>query len=267
MKIKVKKGKLIFWSVLAALIIGGYFAYQAYQKKAVVDFDSEETVSEFEDAIPLKCENGEWVTFPDYSQKGNFPDYKDNARIKGTADGKFQNADGSVSFTTDQDYSLTFFTDRDVRIEGKEISSGDKKEIYVKRIKCVGAEADKSIQADRQNLMNYLSSNINMFALEKSAKSQWQISTFYFYNDTDVYVEYESKASIAGDAPYDGRLWLIRATNLDRSVPSIVTLGYIQEDENDPEKNIVKYGKDLYGEATGMTVYEYDGDAQKWVLQ
>ncbi|MFA6383023.1 MAG: hypothetical protein WCX17_01195 [Parcubacteria group bacterium] len=264
---KLIKQKAIVFSIIIILVAGGYFLYQYYQKKTAAEFAVEEKISEFENKIPLQCENGEWTEFPDYAQAGNFPEFKGNATLKMKDAENFTDADGADFFTTDENYSLAFFADKAVRIEGLNISSSSKKEIYVKRIKCVGKEADPEIQSQRQNLMKYLSANINSLALEKSAVDAWQINTFYFVNDNDIYVEYESLGSVGGDEPYDGRLWLIRATKLERTIPAIETLAYIREDAKDPSKNILKQGTDLYKDATGMAVYELNDDATRWVMQ
>lgn len=262
----MKKIKIFVYFLVIILAIAGYFFYRFYQKKTADDFTQEENVSDFEDKIPSQCENGEWTEFPDYAKAGENLDFQENVRLKET-DGKFTSEDGSIIFTTDEKYSLMFFRDRDTRIEGINIGGPDRKETYVKRIKCVGEEANKDVQSQRQNLMKYISDNINTLALEKSPNSQWQVQTFYFYNDSDLYVEYESPASIGGDVPYDAHLWLIRATKLERPIPVIETLAYIQEDKDDPDKNIVKSGQDLYKDANNMTVYEYDDDQKTWVLQ
>lgn len=261
------KQKILVFLIIIVLIAGGYFLYQYYQKKTLSSFNSEVQMSDFEDKIPLQCESGEWTEFPDYAQIGNFPEFKGNATLKMQDSDNFTNEDGSVSLTTDETYSLSFFADKAVYLEGSDISAAGKKEIYVKRIKCVGKEANVDIQSQRQNLMNYISGNINNLALEKSAVDAWQINTFYFVNDSDLYVEYESLGSVGGDEPYDGRLWLIRAAKLERPAPVIETLAYIQEDENDPDKNILKQGTDIYKDATGMATYEFDTDANKWVMQ
>ncbi|MFA4817350.1 MAG: hypothetical protein WC608_01335 [Parcubacteria group bacterium] len=264
---ELKKQKLLIFLIIIILIAGGYFAYQYYQKKTLSSFNSDMQMSDFEDKIPLQCENGEWTEFPDYTQTGNISEFKGNASLKMQDSDNFTNEDGSIAFTTDENYSLSFFADKEVYMEGSDISSGDKKEIYVKRIKCVGEEANTDIQSARQKLMTYISGNINNLALEKSPNGVWQINTFYFASDSDLYVEYESLGSVGGDDPYDGRLWLIRATKLERAAPVIETLAYIQEDAEDPDKNVLKQGADIYKDGTGMATYEFDVDANKWVMQ
>jgi hypothetical protein len=154
--------------------------------------------------------------------------------------------------------------DREVRIEGYDMGEKGK---YVQKVKCVGEESDKDIQAERRKLMNYISDNLDSIALEKSSKSPWQINSFYFVNNSDLYVEYESPESLGEEAQYDGHLWLIRATKLDRSIPEIETLAYIQEDDEDPAMNVLKVGEDLYKDTINMTIYEYDEDVAQWVLQ
>lgn len=262
-----KKKKFSVYILLIVFVAGGYFIYSAYQKKSADDFTKEDVVSDFENKIPAQCENGGWIEFPDYAENDKISDYAENVRIKMPKDQKFSNEDSSIIFSTNKDYSLFFFAERDVRVEGINIGTDKKKEIYVKRIKCVGKEANKETQIQRQSLMKYISDKINLIALQKAQHNDWQVETFYFYNDTDVYVEYESQSSIAEKVPYDRRLWLIRATKMERLIPAIETLAYIQEDAEDWDKNIVKLGEDLYRDADNMTVYEYDEETKKWVLQ
>lgn len=263
----MEKKKIYIYLAIVILIIGGYFFYTIYQKKQSANFEREMQVSDFEDKIPAQCENGEWTEFPDYSQSGKFSEYKGNTNLKSESGDEFTNQDGSISFVTAANYSLDFFTDREVRIEGLNIGTKSKPEIYVKRIKCVGKEANVDVRNQRQNLMKYISENINTLAIESSRGGDWQVETFYFANDTDVYVEYESPGSITGDSPYDARLWLIRASKMDSDVPAIETLAYIQEDETDSEKNVVKFGQDLYKDAEDMSVYEFDVEKKIWTLQ
>jgi hypothetical protein len=254
--------KYRFFALAAMTLIGGFYAYQFYAEKQIA---KEDVIDTFEEAIPSKCENGEWIVFPDLDNSGQYEKFSENARIRYLKDGdRFTDAEGRLDFSTDKEYSLFFFMDRDVRIEGYDMG---KQEKYVQKIKCVGEEANKDIQNQRRKLMSYISENIDSIALEKSPNSPWKIDSFYFVNDADLYVEYESAASLGGDGPYDARLWLIRATKLERSVPVIETLAYIQEDENDPDKNILKIGEDLYRDSSNMTIYEYDEDAKQWVLQ
>lgn len=246
----------------AVVLVAGFYAYKSYSAKQI---EEEDVLDTFDEAIPAQCENGEWIVFPDPDNKGKYAKFSENAKIKyAEAGNKFTSEDGSKIFLTDKNYSLFFFMDRDVRIEGYDMGGQGK---YVQKIKCVGEEANKDIQDQRRHLMDYISGNIDSIALEKSSQSPWQINSFYFVNGTDLYVEYESPESFSEDAPYDGRLWLIRATKLDRSVPRIETLAYIQEDAEDPDKNIIKVGEDLYRDNKNMTIYEYDDDAKRWALQ
>ncbi len=248
--------------LVAIILVAGFYAYKSYSTKQT---EEEDVLDTFDEAIPAQCENGEWIVFPDPDNKGKYTKFSENAKIKYVeARNKFTSEDGSKIFLTDKNYSLFFFMDRDVRIEGYDMGGQGK---YVQKIKCVGEEASKDIQDQRRHLMDYISGNIDSIALEKSSQSPWQINSFYFVNGTDLYVEYESPESLSEDAPYDGRLWLIQATKLDRSVPQIKTLAYIQEDAEDPDKNILKVGEDLYRDNKNMTIYEYDDDAGRWALQ
>lgn len=254
---------LLFLIIMFAI---GYFSFKYYQKKAAEDFAQEEIVSDFEDEIPAKCQSGEWVEFPN-QKTGAANDFVANAKLLLSKDGEFTNEDGSLVFMTDENYSLSFFAGREARVEGLSITENGKRKIYVNKIKCVGKEANADVQSQRQNLMNYISANINSLAIEKSYGGVWQVQTFYFVNDEDVYVEYESLGSLGGDSEYDARLWLIRVSKMDANVPVIETLGYIQEDEDDPDKNVVKIGQDLYKDNDNMTVYEFDDDKKIWLLQ
>ena len=261
-----EKKKRFFFLIVAVGVI--FWCFFFYQKKQNDDFTQEQQIADVEDKIPPACEKGDWIAFPDYPQKGDFPQYIGNQKIKFIADKKFTNEDGSIVFATDENYSLTFYIDREVRIEGVETENNNGvKKVYVNKIKCIGEEADVNLQAQRQKLMKYIADNINTIAPEKSKDSKWRVQTFYFYNKTDIYVEYESPESFTGDSLYDGRLWLIRASKMDRDIPVIETLAYIQEDAEDPEKNVVKIGQDLYKDADNMTVYEFDDELNRWSLQ
>jgi len=261
-KVKKKYSKYFVFFLAAVILTAGFRAYKSYDLKQLV---IEDKMDAFEEKIPLSCENGEWVIFPDLKNSEKYQKFAGNTKLSYSNDGeKFSSEDKSRSFVTDENYSLSFFADRDVRVEGYETGEN---ETYVQKIKCVGVEANKDIQNQRRNLMNYISKNINSLALEKSEESQWQVETFYFINENDLYVQYESEKSFMEESPYDSHLWLIRATKLERNIPVIETLAYIQENFDDPDKNIVKQGEDLYKDVKNMTIYEFDDDAGQWILQ
>ncbi len=254
--------KYIYLTLATTILIAGFFGYRYYSEKKAA---REDIVDTFEEKIPSQCENGVWTEFPEIENPGQYKKFSGNAKLRYDDENDiFSDEKGSGTFSTDKNYSLSFFMDRDVRIEGYEIETGG---IYVKRIKCVGAEANKETVQSRRKLMNYIKNNINVLALEKAPKNDWQVETFYFASDTDVYVQYESEGSFIEEAPYDSRLWLIRVSKMEREVPVIETLAYIQEDEEDPEKNVLKQGKDIYKDAKNLTVYEFDEEAKQWVLQ
>ena len=266
--LKYKRHFFVFLGV--AIIAAGFYAYNKYQEKLLIQ---EDAVDAFMENIPSQCENGEWIEFPDLEGSKTLDKFVGNARLKyDDKEDEFSNADSSQIFVTDEKYSLSFFMDRDARIEGWKIP--DSNNIYVKKIKCVGEEANKDIQSQRRKIMNYISGNINNIALEKSRNGEWQVQSFYFYNNNDLYIEYEMVNPEEEDAadeeeelPFEARLWLIRIANPERDVPAIETLAYIQEDENDPDKNVVKIGEDIYKDVQNLTIYEYDEDKSQWVLQ
>lgn len=266
--LKYKKHFFVFFGV--AIIAVGFYAYNKYQEKLLIQ---EDVVDAFMENVPSQCENGEWIEFPDLEESKTLEKFVGNARLKyDDKKDKFSNADNSQEFVTDEKYSLSFFMDRDARIEGWKIP--DSNNIYVKKIKCVGEEANRDVQAQRRNIMKYISENINNIALEKSREGEWQVQSFYFYNNNDLYVEYEAvspqeedMADEEEDIPFAARLWLVRIANPERNVPAIETLAYIQEDENDPDKNVIKIGEDIYKDVQNLTIYEYDEDKAQWVLQ
>lgn len=260
----MKKMKTVVLALVIGILIWGGYRY--YQKRQAATEQKEEAVAITEDEMAPKCEAGEWVEFPDYSGAGNLEKYEESLKLKKDDKDRFLKEDGSVYFTTSEDYSLIYYMDREVRIEGVKTGKMDGKEVYVKKIKCVGEEADQELRMTREKLMDYVAKNINSLAPEKNAKSPWEVQTFYFVNKTDLYVQYESKASLNEESPYDSRLWLVRAAKMNRDVPVIETLAYIQEDAEDPEKNVVKQGKDIYSDVQNMTIYEFDGNAKRWVL-
>lgn len=265
------KFKSFFYiAFIAAAIFTGYFINKQYQKRQAVQTLEEAKIGAFEEKIPDLCERSEWIEFPAYENVGSTNDYQKNVILQDKGeddDEKYADEDGNNFFVTAENYSLYFFVDRDVRVEGVLTGNQDSREIYVNKIKCVGPETNEAMRTERQNLMKYITANINTLALERSKDgSSWTVQTFYFYNDSDLYVQYESKTSFIGDSPYDSRLWLIRVSKLDREVPVIETLAYIQEDEDDSEKNIVRQGKDIYKDEENLTVYEFDPKENRWVL-
>jgi hypothetical protein len=256
------KNKYAFLFLGAVILAVGFFSYQSYAKKQAAMDDATDT---FEEGIPAKCENGDWIEFPDPKNPEQYEKFAGNEKLKyNDKKNIFTSEDGAKIVSTDKNYSLLFFMDRRIWLEGYKLSD---KEIYAKKIKCVGEEADKDIVEARRKLMNYIRDNINTLALEEAPKGDWQVETFYFASDTDVYVQYETEGSFMEDAPYDSHLWLIRASGLERNIPEIKTLAYIQEDAENPEKNILKQGEDLYKETKNLTVYEFDEEANQWTLQ
>jgi len=259
---KKKKKKYPFVFIVAIALIAGFLIYDYYGRE---QWEKENVIDAFEEKFPSRCENGEWVEFPILADFEQYEKFVGNEKIKYEEQKSiFSSADGEKIFLVDEKYSLSFFMDRETRIEGRKIKDN---EIYVEKIKCVGAEADKKTVGERKKLMDYISGNINSLALEKALKNDWVVGTFYFVNDSDLYVQYESEGSFAEEAPYDSRLWLMRVSKMDRSIPVIETLAYIQEDAEDPEKNVIKQGEDLYANSKNLTIYEFDEDANGWVLQ
>lgn len=256
------KDEYIFLSLGAAIIAIGVFGLSDYSFKQVAQEDKVDT---FEESIPLQCEQGSWIEFPDLKDASQRQLFSGKEKMQyDTKANSFKSADGARLFTLDEKYSLAFFIDRDTQVEGYALKEN---EVFVKRIKCIGVEANQDVLQSRRNLMNYIKNNINTLALEKSSNGDWQVETFYFVNDTDVYVQYETEGSFMEEAPYDSHLWLIRVSNLANSIPTIETLAYIQEDAEDAGGNIVKQGNDIYKDTKNMTIYEFDEDAQQWILQ
>lgn len=259
---KYFKREYLFLFLAILVSAAGFWGYDFYEKKK---WEREDVIDTFEENIPLQCENGNWIEFPDLENQEQYEKFSGNEKLKyDEKNDVFLGSGNSNTFSVNSDYSLTFFMDRDVRIEGYKLPDN---QIYVKKIKCVGVEANQDVLKARRNLMNYISSNINSLALEKASKNDWQVETFYFVNDADLYVQYESEGSFLEETPYDSRLWLVRVKDMSRPVPMIETLAYIQEDADDPEKNVTKQGNDPYKDAKNLTAYEFDEDANQWVLQ
>jgi hypothetical protein len=262
-EIMKKYSKRIVLALAILVLVAGYYAYTTYMDR---QWAHDDVVDTFEEKIPFQCESGDWTEFPDLKDPGRYEKFAGNVKLKFDENKEiFTDTEGVRIFSTDPDYSLTFFMDRDSRVEGYNLGQGN--EMYVRRIKCTGEESNKDIQDKRQKLMKYISENINTLALEKAPKRNWQVETYYFANDTDLYVQYESPESFMEEGPYDSHLWLVRASRLERNVPVIETLAYIQEDAEASEKNIVLQGTDLYKDTENMTAYEFDEDLNRWVLQ
>lgn len=255
---KNKQQTFIFLGVVILAV--GFLSYDDYSKKQL---EHEDAIETFEENIPIQCENGDWIEFPEPSSSDQFEKITSNNKLSYDEKNNIF-VGGREKFLTDADYPLSFFVDRNVQVEGYRIKNNT---IYIKRIQCSGVEADKVIVDGRKALMNYIKNNINTLALEKVPKNDWQVETYYFINDTDLYVQYETVGSFIEETPYDSHLWLIRVSNVENSVPVIETLAYIEEDANDPQKNVLKQGVDIYKEAKNLTIYEFDADLNQWILQ
>jgi len=219
-----------------------------------------------EEIIPVQCEKGVWTEFPDLLNSSQYKKFSSEEKLNYNNNKNIfvGTINTNKLFVTDKNYSLDFFRDRDVQVEGYGLENNN---IYIKKIKCVGIEADKNIIQSRKALMNYMQNNINKLAIEKAPQNDWQVETFYFVNNTDVYVQYETTGSILGESPYASRLWLVQVSDMNKAIPSIRTLAYIQEDAEDPLKNIIKQGVDLYKDVKNLTIYEFDANLKQWVLQ
>jgi hypothetical protein len=256
------KDETIFLFLGAIIVAVAIFGVADYFYK---QSSEEEVVEVFDEYLPAKCENGNWIEFPDPAEKEKIQEFKGQEKLKyDEAKEFFSGEDGTRVFLTDERYSLFFFIDRKIEIEGYQLKDGA---VYIKKAKCVGIEADRDVLSKRRNLMTYIRDNINDLVPEKAPNNDWQVETFYFATDTDVYVQYESEGSFMEEAPYDSRLWLVRVTNQNQVVPTIETLAYIIEDAEDSARNVVKEGVDLYKEMANMIIYEFDEEFNQWVLQ
>jgi hypothetical protein len=261
-KEKYLQDKYVFIFLGAAIIAVGTFGFRDHLYKSG---QVEDAVDTFEDTMPAQCENGDWIEFPDMADANQYEKFLGKEKLSyDEANGTFTSEDGTKKFMTDEQYSLFFFVDRNVQIDGYKLKNG---EIYAKKVKCIGAESDKNALYTRRKLMNYIKDNINSVAPEKAPHDVWQVENFYFVNDTDLYVEYETEGSFMEEAPYDAHLWLIRVSAWSGDVPVIQTVAYIQEDPDDFDKNIVKQGEDIYKDTKNMTIYEFDDETNQWALQ
>jgi len=257
---KNKQQTLLFFGVVILAV--GFLSYDNYSKKQLAREDAIET---FEENIPVQCENGKWIEFPELLNSSQLEKFASSERLSyDEKNNIFVGEKNKETFSTDADYSLSFFLGRDVLVEGYRLNSNA---VYIRRIQCSGVEADRVIVSDRKVLMNYIKDNINTLALEKAPKNDWQVETYYFINDTDLYVQYETSGSFMEEAPYDSHLWLIRVSSGKSGAPAIKTLAYIEEDVEDSQKNVVKQGVDIYREAKNLTIYEFDADSGQWTLQ
>ncbi len=260
--------KKYFLYILIAFVFFGLFVFfKISDQKKEKEAEKYEVIDTFYEQLSEKCEKGEWVNFPLLEEPETGEEFIDNVKLNYLEEtGEIVGSDSAQVFFTDKDYfdPLSFFIGREVRIEGKKAENN---RIYIAKIKCVGAEAKPNIVNERQELMQYIGKNINSLALEKTPRDDWQVDVFYFAENGDAYVQYESKASWEEEVPFDGRLWLIRPSNLDRSIPTIETLAYIWENAGELGENVVKVGEDIHEDEEVFTIYEFDEETEKWVLQ
>jgi len=250
-EVKINLPKILIYGLLSAIILYGLFIFINERSDKVSESDI------FEADFSKNCEAGKWISFPGDANKPN-DSYKGKLILN--EEGNLISEDGSRAFIVPEEYSLNYFTNRKVEIEGNKKSD---REIQVQKIRCIGEETKPENVAFRRNLMNYAASNINNIAPEKPRKGKWAAEEFYFVDNNNFYVFYSSYDENDEDYEED-RLLLLRAREKNNPF-GIEQLAYIIPSNEDEEAE-VKFGEDIYKNQKDIIIYEYDDNEEQWLL-
>ena len=284
----MKVSKIIVSLVLIFFLGYGGLAFYKSQKERWEEKESEK--QKLEKTFPGLCEAGRWINFSSRKSSSDDKNYKGKLKLK-LERGRFSDPEKKYFFVSNEKYPLDYFVGKEVEISGTATGKKKGKEIAVEKIRCAGAEADKIKSAERQRLMNYLNVNINKLVLEPNANDKFKVAAFSFVGENkenktvDLYVDLESASLLKGDDGYEARIWLVRASKLERPKPLIQELAFMEKKfENSkkektskekkavkkkeiPYEKIILRGEDIYQDSNQGSVYNYDKIKKRWILQ
>lgn len=251
-KVKINLTKILIYGLLLAVILYGLFIFISERSDEVSESDI------FEADFSKNCEMGKWISFPGDANESN-DNYKGN--LVWSEKGNITSENGNRNFVVSEEYSLDYFANRKVEIEG---SKKNDREIQVRRIRCIGEETKPENIEFRRNLMDYVAGSINNIAPEKPQKGKWAAEEFYFVDNNNFYIAYSSYDEDDEDYEESGLL-LLRAR--EKNSPfGIEHLAYIIPSSDEDEEAEVKSGEDIYKDRKDIVIYEYDYDEDQWLL-
>ncbi|HCP08965.1 MAG TPA: hypothetical protein DIT25_04175 [Candidatus Moranbacteria bacterium] len=249
-EIRINLGLVLLGLVLGGAAIYGAVIYLAEHRTELTESDI------FESDLASRCEKMEWIDFPSdlAGDEGNYA-----GKIIQTGE-KFKNEKGDMEFSVNKEYSLSFFDQKTVELKGILKSPA---EIYVQRIRCSGEEFRPEQVADRQKIMEYVAKNITTIIGKKPLKGEWEAQMFYFIDNKNFYVNFDSE--IDGDEDYyeEGLLLLNIAGNDPRY--DFKKLAYLVPDEKEDRFKVIE-GSDLFAGRKDALIYEFDPESERWAL-
>jgi predicted negative regulator of RcsB-dependent stress response len=73
-----KNKQQTFLFLIVVILAVGFLSYDNYSKKQLA---REEAVETFEENIPVQCENGKWIKFPELLNSNQFEKFTGNERL------------------------------------------------------------------------------------------------------------------------------------------------------------------------------------------
>lgn len=248
----MKHNKIVLFIIFLFIAYIGYVTFVSAKKAWKEDSLKREKVIL---GFPALCEAGKWVEISE--KKGEEQEFEGETILKKTG-GNFSDEEGKTVFDSADDHFLDYFENKKVLIGGT--WKNDKK-VFIEKIKCVGAEADKELQPNRQKTMRYIASDINSLSSIRNESGAWKVTAFHFVNESDFYVEYAGDPQKNKD---ETMLWLVRASKTERAKPVLEGLAYIK---NTGENRELIKGEDIHRDAKNLLIYKYDEILKKWILK
>ena len=250
----MKRVKIFYIIIFFFIAYAAYATFTSVKKEWDVEAAKKKRTVQ---AFPALCETGKWIEISKRrSEEEKFEKeavLKKNGRI-------FSDEKEEVRFRTEENVFLNYFKNRRIIVSG---SRESEKEVFVNKIKCIGIEADREDQANRQRMMRYVASGINNFSVAQNEYGSWKVTAFYFVNESDFYVEYISDSKENND---EIMLWLVTASKMERAKPILETRAYIRKTEK--EREVLK-GEDIHegADADMLFTYKFNNSTNKWTVQ
>lgn len=273
------------------LVLAGYTYYQT-------EADTEkgrQKLKDLRDSLPALCQEGKWVSLDEEINDLGENSYGYKESVVFLAKGRdFHDEHEKISFTARHKDLLPFFNGRQVEIAGQEIDTG---KVSAAKIRCVGMESNTKEVANRYRIMEYIAKEIGTLSPEKCQEGKWNVTAFRFVNETDVYVEYDNQPP-AGDEKdkdekgdedsdeddedgdeekdedaqddkyaYEGRIWLVRVTKLQRSQPLVEELACLRKKKAGSDRGETLRGKDIYEDSRIIFTYKFNRQENQWKPQ
>lgn len=247
-KINVTKN-LVYGALMLVIVYGLFLYFKGKSEKLSVE---EEIQSDF----ASMCESGKSAKLSDSSAST----IRHNGKLK-TEDGYAITINGSSEkFKPSDQFSLSFFSGKEVEVLAEKDSSG---EMIIRAIKCTGDEANPKIITDRNSVMKAVAERINGIAPEKPKMSVWSAETFYFVDNDFFYVQYAAEEESDEDY-YEEKLLLLRIIRSGDKL-DFEKLAYVDMGDDESASRVIS-GDDIYKDRNDLSLYEFNEDTNSWTL-